>query len=275
MKYYALISGLPDITLEDLKSSYTVQSLKQELETILSFLDKKLTNSLFLKYDNDNILQYLRNKEAVLENKGTIPPEILIEAVQEIKIYEKTTIKIIPKYIKVFISDYLTGTDALYKLFWEDHLAGLYYDYLLKVPNKFIKDWANYNLNIFNILIAMACRKTDREYSPYIIGNNDIAHILRVSKARDFGISDFFEQLEDLRRIDEETDLLEKEIKIDQMRWNWIENQNIFNYFTLEQVIGYLLKIQMLERWLSLNDEKGKEIFNRIVMNLKELKTEK
>jgi len=269
MKYYALISGLPEISLDDAKLPFSVQAFKKELNEVLSSKDKKLVDGLFLKYDNENLLEYLRKKEAELNNKGTIAPEELADMVLEIKEVEKPLNKNIPPYFLDFVRDYLQGEEALYNLFWEDQLSSLYYDFLLKSPNKFIREWAEFNLNINNVLIALSSRRNGKQYIPYIVGHNEVAETIRTSNARDLGLSEIFEQYEEVRRIDEEPNLIERERKIDELRWNWIEEVNFFNYFTIEKVIGFLLKLQMVERWTSLNEEKGKEIFHELVDNMR------
>jgi hypothetical protein len=269
MKYYALISGLPDITIDDVKLPFSVLELKKELSDILSSKDKKLINSILLKYDNDNLLNYLKSKDAVLNNNGTISSEDLTDMVLEIKEVENPLNKNMPIYFKKFVNDYIEGVEALDKLFWEDHLANLYYEFLLNSDNKFVRDWAELNLNINNSLIALSARRNEKEYIPYIIGKNEIAETIRTSNARDLGLGELFEQYEEIRRIDEETNIIEREKKIDQLRWNWIEEKNFFNYFTIEKIIGFLLKLQMTERWTSLNEEKGKQIFHNLVNDMR------
>jgi len=248
MQYYALISGLPDLSFEDAKMPYTVEEFKLQLNEILSVSDKKLVDDLFLKYDNDNLLAFLRNKDAVFDAKGAFSREEIAEMVQEIREVEHPLNKKIPPYFKVFVPDFTAGNEALYKLFWEDQLASLYYDYLGHSKNKFVRDWAELNLNINNVLIALTCRRNGTAYVPYIVGNNEVAENLRTSNARDFGLTDIFEQFDPVRRIDEESDLMEKEYKIDRLRWTWMDEENFFNYFTIERVIGYLFKLQLLER---------------------------
>lgn len=269
MQYYTLISGLPEISLDDTKSAYTIQAYKQELDEILSANDKKVILDLFLKYDNENLLCFLNDKEAPLNELGTILADELADMIQEIKEVENPLNKKIPAYFKTFVPDYFTGSDALPALFWEDYLASLYYDYLGKTPNTFIKKWSELNLNINNTLIALACRKKEQDYIPYIIGNNEVAQTIRTSNARDFGLSELFEYFDEVRHIDEETNLVEKERKKDQLRWNWIDEKNFFNYFSIERATGFLLKLQMLSRWLQLNEEKGKQLFVDMVDNLK------
>ena len=269
MQYYALISGLPDLSFEDAKMPYTVEDFKQQLNEILSVSDKKLVDDLFLKYDNDNLLAFLRNKDAVFDSKGAFLREEIAEMVQEIREVEHPLNKKIPPYFKTFVPDFTAGNEALYKLFWEDQLASLYYDYLGHSKNKFVRDWAELNLNINNVMIALTCRRNGTIPVPYIVGNNEVAENLRTSNARDFGLTDIFEQFDAVRRIDEESDLMEKEYKIDRLRWTWMDEENFFNYFTIERVIGYLFKLQLLERWMGLQEDSGKQKFEEMVTKLR------
>lgn len=59
-KYYYLVAGLPELTLEDSKLSYTVADFKTELYPALSEDDKKLIDLFYLKFDNANVLKLLR-----------------------------------------------------------------------------------------------------------------------------------------------------------------------------------------------------------------------
>ena len=56
-KYYYLISGLPNIALDDSKLAYSVCEFRTEIEDMLSSKDKKLIDLFYLKYDNINLLR--------------------------------------------------------------------------------------------------------------------------------------------------------------------------------------------------------------------------
>ena len=275
MKYYHLISGLPDLSFEDAQMAFSVENFKQQLSEILTKTDKKLMQDLFLKYDNDNLLAFLRDEEAVFNTQGTFSREVIADLVQETKENQEKKNKRnkkMPPYFKQFISDFITGDEALSNLFWEDQLATLYYDYLGLSKNEFIRNWAELNLNIHNVLIALACRRNGTPHASYIVGNNEITQKLRTSNARDFELPEIFKQFDQIRPIDEEPNLIEKEYRIDRLRWAWIEEENTFKYFTIERVIGYLLQLQMIERWTLLQEDTGQQIFKDIVKNLKNIK---
>ena len=53
-KYYYLVAGLPELSLEDSKLSYTVADFKTEIYDGLSASDQKLIDLFYLKFDNAN-----------------------------------------------------------------------------------------------------------------------------------------------------------------------------------------------------------------------------
>ena len=57
-KYYYLVTGLPELTLEDNKLRYTVADFKTEFYPELSARDQKLVDLFYLKFDNDNVLLF-------------------------------------------------------------------------------------------------------------------------------------------------------------------------------------------------------------------------
>ena len=152
----------------------------------------------------------------------------------------------------------------------EDYLAGLYYEFAMKSSNRFLQKWFEFNLNINNLLTAIACRKHDFDPKAMIIGQNEISNTIRQSNARDFGLSGMFDQLEVLMRIAEETDLLEREKKIDALKWEWLDENTFFHYFGVEKVLAFVLKVEMLERWRMLSVEKGAQIFRELLAGMKQ-----
>ncbi|EJX07566.1 hypothetical protein EVA_04325 [gut metagenome] len=70
-------------------------------------------------------------------------------------------------------------------------------------------------------------------------------------------------------KISEITDLVDREKKLDSLRWNWMEDAIFFDYFTIERIFAFLLKLEMIERWISLDKEKGSLLFRSIIDSLK------
>ena len=250
-KYYYLVAGLPELTLEDSKLSYTVADFKTEIYSGLSASDQKLIDLFYLKFDNANVLKLLKDKEAEIDKRGNYSAAELTEYISILREGGEISPKEFPSYLSVFISDYL-NTPAESMVLQEDHLAALYYEYAMKCGNKFVSSWFEFNLNINNILVAFTARKFKWDIAAHIVGNTEVCEALRTSSARDFGLSG-------------EVDVFESLVKIS----DWMEDAIFFDYFTIERIFAFLLKLEMIERWISLDKERGNQLFRSIIESLK------
>ena len=267
--YYCLVTGLPELSLEDGKLSYTVANFKTEIYPELSKSDKKLIDLFYLKFDNQNLLALLKDKEAVVDTSlGNFSADELLGVIASFK-EETAPDKKFPSYFYEFSELYL-NTPEEERFGIEDKLHGFYYHYAMKCGNKFVSDWFELNLNVNNILAAMAARKYKMDVTKVSVGTNFVAEALRSSNARDFGLADDLEYFEQLTRINDTVDLVEREKKIDLLKWNWMEDNTFFNYFTIEKIFVFLMKLEMIERWVSLDKEKGNEMFRKLIDQLKD-----
>jgi len=269
--YYYLIAGLPDLTLEDSKLSYTISDFKEEIYPNLSDADKKLIDLFYLKFDNENILKLLQNKDAVIDTRGNFTAEELLGYISTIKEGGVTNPNEFPSYLATFIANYFSDAsiDDDTKS-TENELASLYYAYGMKSGNQFISSWFEFNLTLNNVFAALTARKYKIDISQQIVGDTEITEALRTSGARDFGLTgeiDYFDQVVKISEIDE---LLERERKMDLLKWNWMEDETFIHYFSIERIFVFLLKIEMIERWLSLDKERGRELFRNIIDSLKD-----
>ena len=267
--YYCLVTGLPELSLEDGKLSYTVANFKSSIYPELSKEDRKLIDLFYLKFDNQNLLALLKDKEASVDSSlGNYSADELLSVITSFK-EETAPDKKFPPYFYEFAELYLNTPDEE-RLGLEDKLYGFYYHYAIKCDNKFISTWFELNLDVNNILAAMAARKYKMEVAKVVVGNNFVADALRTSNARDFGLADDLEYFEQLVRVNDTIDLVEREKKIDLLKWNWMEENTFFNYFTIEKIFVFLMKLEMIERWVSLDKNKGNEMFRQLIDQLKD-----
>lgn len=267
-KYYYLITGLPDISLDDNKHYYTSASFKEYVYEFISDRDKKLLDLFYLKYDNANLLKLLKDKEAVIDDRGVFTSEELLEYVSLIKNGDKVTDSRFPSYMNVFLEDFFDENRNT-QLLLDDRLSSLYYMHCMKSSNKFISKWFEFNLDINNLNIAIISRKHKLELNNYVLGENEVVESIRTSTARDFGISTMFDYYDEVVKISEMQNLVDKERKLDEMKWNWIEEATFFDHFTVEQIFVFLIKIDIIERWSALDKDKGDKKFRNIIDSLK------
>lgn len=267
-KYYYLVAGLPELTLEEQKLTYTVDTFKSEIYPELSPADQQLIQLFYLKFDHANILKLLRDREAPIGRQGNYSAEELLDILAQIKDGEIPNVKYFPKYLSQFLVDYYQAALPEAVLL-EDHLATRYYHYAMQCGNPFVSTWFEFNLHVNNILTALTARKYKWEVAKYVLGETDVCEALRTSNARDFGLSGEVDYWDQLSKIHEQVELVDREKRLDLLRWSWMESATFFNYFTIEPLFVFLLKLEMVERWMALDKERGDQLFRSMIDGLK------
>ncbi len=270
-QYYYFVAGLPDFSFDSMKLPFSVEEFREMLNDTLKQDDRKFLNKYFLKYDNENLLSVLRNRNSELNLKGRFTREEILDVVSKVK--EELPLKDIkiPSYFEDYIKRWL-GEENPHEggRLWEDMLASLYMDYGMEIKNSLMSRWFELNLNIGNLLTAVYTRKYGMDVEKYIVGNNKPARTIRENAhARDFGLSRELEYFDALLRISEEPDIYDRERRLDKFRWDWLEEHTVFDYFNIEYIFAYLCKLQILERWVNLNAEEGERVFRELINNLK------
>lgn len=266
-KYYYLISGLPDLALEDNKLNYTVQSFKEELYPELSRSDRNLIDLFYLNFDNSNLLNLLKNRDSDFEREGLFSKDELLGLIDTIKLGEVKPIGF-PSYLVDFLTAYFMGKYEEVVLL-DNILTGLYFSYASKCKNKFIQDWFSFNQILNNLFIAFTARKHNFDYKSQLIGDDVLTEQIKESNARDFGLSGTIDYLNSITRLVDEDDLAIREKQLDQIRWSWLDEKSFFHYFSIERIFVFLQQIVMVERWLLLDKEEGNKYFRKIIDSLR------
>lgn len=271
-QYYYLVTGLPELSLDDNKLNYTVGDFKTEFYPQLSKEDQALVDLYYLKFDNANLLKLLKDREAVIDPRGNYTADQFVAVFKQFD--EEGVITSpgsLPPYIIKFIQAYLTQQAAgiTSDVLVEDWLAGLYFEHAMQCKNDFVSSWFEFNLNTNNVLVALAARKHKLPIASFIVGDTEICQALKTSNARDFGLTTELDYFDQLLKISETDDLVEREKRLDQLRWKWMEDKTFFDYFSIERLYVFLLQLEIIERWISLDKEKGNQMFREIIDSLK------
>lgn len=265
--YYSLVAGLPDILLGDKKTTFSSVSLLNQLKDELVPLDYLLAKSLYLPFDHTNYLNKKYGSAADFDERGVYSEEDIE------KLLSKRTIDTLdeqdfPLYL-IELAEELERQDSLNRSEAEVKLTQAYHDYMLSFNNAFISNYMSFKRNMKNVFIALHGRKYGVDvYHEFVIGSGVIVEALRKSRARDFGLAGEIERLDGMLKLFEETDLQNRGFKIDQLKWDYIEEISFFNYFTIEKVLGFILKLFMVERWMKLSAEEGRKLFERLLQDL-------
>ena len=273
MNYYCYIAGLPDIQIDNAKSIPAQEEILDELKQILSKGDMALLDLLRLKYDNNNLLKFLANRDAELNPLGKLTSQDWAELIELIDNSDERNPVRDARLLKYVLEFYTTirNEQSEEKIdFAEDFLAALYYKYGMQCKNKFVADWFEFNLNINNILTALTCRKYGWDIKSAIVGDNVVAKTIRNSvSARDFNLKAEIDYFDALVSISETANLLDREHRIDALKWNWLEENTFFSSFSIEKVLSFWLRCELMHRWDNLSMEEGAEIFRQMINDLK------
>ncbi len=262
--YHYFIAGLPDIFLDDTEVQFQMLDFKHELQEHLRPEDYKLVELLFLPYDNQKLLQFL---DEDFENQNKLGNYSFEDF--EIEFSDEKQ-GILPVYMYEFVE--IFKDEELSKNInksWENLLTEMYFDYVLETKNKFLKQWFEFNQNLTNILIGLNCRAYDFDVEKQIIGDNEVSKAIAKSNAKDFGLGVDLPYVSDIIIQAEKENLMAREKGLDQIKWDKVEEITLFDYFTIEVVLAYTIKLDMAYRWLELDEEKGHEMFSKVINDLK------
>ena len=256
--YYCLVEGLPNITIDDTKLSYGAEDFLSDMEEYVGKDNFRYFKLFKYKIDNENLFKAVTKDQHGFINGGVYTQEEIDEAIEEpINMVE---------YIQKFITEY--HDDEFDKDVDKKRLTQLYYDFILKSKNGFVREWFEMELNFKNIFSALNCRKHELPIEGELIEFNHVSEAISKSSSRDFGLSAEYPYIDQLLSIFEIEDLMQREKAIDMLKWNWLDEGTFFNYFTVEKLISYYIKLQMIERWINLDPETGKEMFEKLIKDL-------
>lgn len=261
--YHYFIAGLPDLFLDENDPKISLEQFKSEAKESLTPDDLDLVKLLFLKYDNENLLNFIDEKYDNIDSLGNFS---LSDFEKE---FSEDRKGILPPYMYDFVDKMSEEEADIDHASREDILTGMYYKYAISKSNNFISKWFTFNLNIQNILTGLNCRKFNLDPDNYLIGDNFITEAIKKSSAKDFGLEVEYPYVTDLMALFEKENLLMIEKGLDQLRWDKAEEMVLFSYFTIEVILTYVLKLQIVQRWTKLDEETGKKLFSKLIYDLK------
>lgn len=255
--YYTLVASLPEISWDERKLPLTVQEFRDEAKEYISGKDAELLDLFFLPNDNAQVLRLLNKQEPDPALQTVYPLKQLEEEVQEPS-------AALPLYLREFIADF-KEEHLKYDVVPENVLSWMYYDYMMHSENKLVREYAEFSMNMRNLIAAYNSRKYGRDISKEVIGENEFAVALRTSNAKDFGLSMDYPYVEKVISLLENDHLVERERGLDLLIWDFLDEAVIFEYFSIEKVISFMLKLMIVQRWSRMSSESGRKVFMELV----------
>ena len=172
--------------------------------------------------------------------------------------------------IKENLGDRDTETlDFLLKGFEPDSLNEDFYAEALSHSLRFIREYFRFDLNLRNAKVRYLNRELGRpEGQDLILGNKKQEGVeLDIDLFR-FQTGEFEEnaKVETALTLG---DLLSREKELDDIVWDKVNALETFHYFDITAVLAYVAKLHIVNRWLALDEQKGRELFRQLVQEVK------
>ncbi len=258
-QYFYLISGLPDLAITDTHLPFTSKTFLDDLKNKIHQKDFELVCWLYYIKDNSNLIIVLFNEKASKQQEGYYSFLELKKAV------EGNTV--LPPYMNDFIASFTENKNLLTKAGWEAKLAENYFREAMKSGNEFLNQWMEFELNFKNLWLIMSNKKALFPFSECIIEANEMAVLFKQNPSADFNTELSLGFQTQVAKIIETENIIEREKQIDLLRLKKLEEMTFFNYFTVEAILSFIIKLMILERWVILKQGQEK-ISLQTILNL-------
>ena len=151
--------------------------------------------------------------------------------------------------------------DFIVKGFDKDQIGLEFYKEALSHRLGFIREFFQFDLNVRNQKVRYLNHALGREPEKDILS-------LRDPEAEETGLEpEETEFKEETRRqsILEGKDILARERGIDDLYWEKIDEITLFDYLNFDKILGIMVKMMIIRRWLILDEETGRQMFKRLV----------
>ena len=139
--------------------------------------------------------------------------------------------------------------DFLLKGFDADSLDAPFYEEALHGGNRFLREYFRFDLNLRNAKVRYLNRQLARDAEQDVLGID----------------GGEFEEASKVDAVLQGTDLIAREKGLDDLTWAKVDALSTFHYFDLTAVLAYVTKLHIADRWLALDEARGRELFRKLV----------
>ena len=263
--YYCLVAGLREYTLDADTKGFDAKEIVDEILEELSTADAAAVRLLYGYYDCENIIA-LRAGRAAYNPLGNISREQLEDELKQPATLPEAVARVVRAYNEPE-SEWAEGLDMTHS--FEKAIFTAYYAECATSKSRFLREWAEFDRTLRNVAAAAVARTLDRAIDSVTVGGGDVVEQLHRSSAADFGLRGELAYIDAvIAAVNDELNLVEKEHKIDLVRWDYAAELASFDYFNINAVLSYLVKINIVARWSILDVKRGREMLERLMAEL-------
>ena len=151
--------------------------------------------------------------------------------------------------------------DFIVNGFDKDQIGPELYEKALEHKNGFIRDFFQFDLNVRNAKVR---------YLNQALGRDPEKDVLKLTdpEAEENGLEQEeveFKEAAQLQKILEGNDILARERGIDDLYWEKIDELTLFDYLNFDKILGVIVKMMIIRRWILLDEQTGREMFKKLV----------
>jgi len=264
--YYCQIAALPELKFDPLNGSVELEEFLSKVSPSLQPNHLNWLNMLLMAQGHNSVLDYFTNGTA--ETETTFPYRL------DWFDLKSEQFNLLPAYMQRFSEKFWQKRSDYKILEMEMGLLDEYYRYLRQSGNGFIEKWAVYELNLRNYLTAKKCEEFSISKQAQLVGSDDFVERLIEFPTNHKEIQIEWPLSAIIDEILRNDNLLNREIALDQLKWNLIDEMNLFCYFSIEIILGYTLKLIIQNRWKRIYQSEEITSYEEIYENIwtKEIK---
>jgi len=262
MSYYYLISGLPDLSLDQLALKIDSEEIIDTIQRNLNLEDEQLFRFLLYPNDNRNLLNALLAKYKNIQNTVFISPSVFSELIIQDYAINKATL---PNYMIEFLDSYEDQFQSMSPRKIEDLLWEKFYQEVVQ-KDAFLTNYLIFEQELKELAAWYNTSRYDflkKAPSKNEAASNQFGNTKPILKGLP-GVYPYSEKLGEAI-----TAGLPDKIEqcIDRIKWDYLSQ--ISGFFGREQVFVYVLKLLLILRWQGANAVDGERHFMEIQQNIR------
>ncbi len=268
--YYCLVAGLREYALDADTKGFDAAAIISEICGELNGRDREQVRLLYLYYDCENLAS-LRAGRSAHNPLGNLSREELEEELRTPTRLPKAICEVVEAYADRDADDEDEDDMRLdpSERSFERALFGAYYTTLQRNGGRFLKAWGEFDRNLRNIAAAVTARTLGRVVGDVTVGEGRTVEQLQRSSAADFGLRGELSYIDAVvAAVNDEVNIVEKEHKMDLIRWREVQEIAFYDYFNINAILSYLVRINIVARWSRLDAVRGRKMFDRLIADL-------
>lgn len=262
--YYTLVAGFREYALDADTKGFDITEILTEVEEALSAKDWQAVELLYTYYDCENLVAR-RNGSTAHNALGRLTAEQVVAELENPQLLPAPLAKVVRAYADPECEDAEgVNLDAPFAV----TLFAAYYAMCATSHSSFLREWSESDRTLRNVTAALVARDRAVGLDSVTVGGGEIVEQLHRSSAADFGLRGELSYIDSLIAAMDEQNMVEKERKIDLIRWSVASELSTFDYFSLDAVLAYLVRVNLVARWTLLDAKTGRAMLDKLMAEL-------